>query len=83
MDNKLLQIHYQKNFKKKQIEKFSVNAKSIVSVSFRSKWFLEHFHKISIQFIDENGLYDRVTFKTNNDWTFIKLLYEVEKIKRT
>lgn len=50
-------------------------------MDFNSKSFLEPFHKIFIRFVDENGLYDKKIFKTNNDRTFIELIYELKNKK--
>ena len=78
-DSESINIEYQKNFLEKQTEKFSINLQSIKSVDFSSKSFLEPFHKISIRYTDENGLFDKTTFKTNDDNTFIELIYKLKK----
>ena len=80
-DSESINIEYQKNFLEKQTEKFSINLQSIKSVDFGSKSFLEPFHKISIRYTDENGLFDKTTFKTNDDNTFIELIYKLKKEK--
>ena len=80
-DSESINIEYQKNFLEKQTEKFSINLQSIKSVDFSSKSFLEPFHKISIRYTDENGLFDKTTFKTNDDNTFIELIYKLKKEK--
>lgn len=82
-NSELIKIEYQKNFSKNKIEKITITPKLIKSIKFNSKSFLEPFHIITIKFKDENGLYDKKSFKTNNDEIFIKLLFKlnVEKTK--
>ncbi len=82
-NSELIIIEFQKNFSKNKIKKITIPPKLIKSIDFNSKSFLEPFHIITIKFKDENGLYDKKSFKTNNDEIFIKLLFKlkVEKNK--
>lgn len=73
-DSKSINIEYQKNFSEKQIENTSFNLNTIKSVDFRSKSFLDPFYKISIQYSDENGIFDKTTFKTNDNKTYMELI---------
>jgi hypothetical protein len=81
LENEILLIYFQKNFSKNREDKFSTNYKSLELVKFRSKSFLDPFHIITVRFQDDNGFFDTKSFKTNNDKTFIKLIYELKKEK--
>ena len=80
-DSEFINIEYQRNFSEKQMNKFSISSKSIKSVDFGSKSFFEPFHKVSIRYTDDNGLFDKTTFKTNDDKTFIRLIYKLKVVK--
>lgn len=80
-DSEFINIEYQTNFSEKQKNKFSISTKLLKSVDFSSKTFLEPFHKISIRYTDEDGLFDKTTFKTNDDRTFIELIYKLKIVK--
>ncbi|WP_211272621.1 hypothetical protein, partial [Gelidibacter algens] len=77
-DSESTNIEYQRNFSEQVSDKFSIHSKSIKTLDFSSKSFLEPFHKISIRYVDESGLYDKKTFKTNDDKTFIELIYKLK-----
>lgn len=81
IENESIHIEYQKNFLKDKPNIFTTDSKSIESFEFSSSSFLGSSYSISIKFIDENNLYDKITFKTNNDSYFIDLIYVLKKIK--
>lgn len=77
IENDSLNIQYQKNFSKHKARTFFIDSKSIDSITFSSKSFLDTFHVISIKHINEDGLYNIKTFKTKNDDTFIKIIHHL------
>lgn len=79
IENNLLKIQYHKNFSKKQLNTFFADCKSMESVKFNSKSFLDTFHVISFKYVDKDGLYNKKTLKTNNDKVFIDLLHYLKK----
>jgi uncharacterized protein with PQ loop repeat len=81
LENGILLISFQKNFSKNIEDKIFHNSKSLDLVKFRSKSFLDSFHIITVRFQDENGFYDTKSFKTNDDKTFIELIYKLNKEK--
>ena len=78
IENNSLRIQYQKNFFKNQVITFSTDLKSIESLKFHSRSFLDTFHVISFKYIDKEGLYEKKTFKINNDKTFVELIYKLK-----
>ncbi len=81
IENDSLEIQYQKNFSKKKVNTFLADAKSVESIKFNSKSFLDTFHVISLKYVDKNGLYGKKTFKTNNDNVFIDIIQHLKTIK--
>lgn len=81
IENRSLNIQYQKNFSKGNPNIFSTNTNSIKSYKFFSKSILDSSNSISIKFIDENNLHDKITFKTYNDDYFIDLIYHLKNQK--
>lgn len=77
-DSELIEVECQKGFSKSKTIKFSLISKSIESVDFCSKSFLDSFHSISIRYLNEEGLYEKQTFKSNDDKEFIELIYKLK-----
>ncbi|MAP81296.1 MAG: hypothetical protein CL526_09430 [Aequorivita sp.] len=81
IENETISIQYQENFLKAQPKIFTTNAKSIENFKFSSSSFLGLSYSITINFIDESNLYDKITFQTNNETFFIDLIYQLKEIK--
>jgi hypothetical protein len=81
IENESINIQYQKNFFEGKPNIFSINTNSVKSYKFSSKSILDFSHSISIKFIDENNLYNKITFRTNNDDYFIDVIYLLKKQK--
>jgi len=81
IENESINIQYQKNFFEGKPKIFSSNTNSVKSYKFTSKSILDSSHSISIKFIDENNLHNKITFRTNNDEYFIDKIYQLKKQK--
>jgi hypothetical protein len=81
IENESINIQYQKNFFEDKPYIFSNKTNSIKSYKFSSKSILDSSHSISIRFIDENNLHNKITFRTNNDDYFIDLIYLLKNEK--
>ncbi len=79
IENGSLKIQYQKNFSEKHSSIFITDSKSIESVKFNSKLFLDTFHVISFKYIDNDGLYGKKVFKTNSDKIFIEIIHYLKQ----
>ncbi|WP_178988114.1 hypothetical protein [Winogradskyella schleiferi] len=80
-EDEVFTIEYQKNFSKNKMNTFSINSDSIRSFKFYSKTFLDPFHRVSINYFDDEDYIDEKIFKINNDDKFINLIYELKKEK--
>ena len=78
IESEMLKIEYQKNFSKNKVKIFSDEAKSIESIKFNSKSFLDTFHVISIKYKDNEGLYNVKTFKMCKDKDFTDILHYLQ-----
>ncbi len=78
IEGEMLKIEYQKNFSKHKVKIFSDNTKSIESIKFNSKSFLDTFHVISIKYKDKEGLYNVKTFKMKNNKDFTDILHYLQ-----
>jgi hypothetical protein len=83
IENESINIEYQKNFYEGNPNVFSTTTNSIKSFKFSSKSALDSSHSISIRFIDENNLHNKITFRTNNDDYFIDVIYLLKKYKNS
>lgn len=81
IENESINIQYQKNFFEDKPNIFSNKTNSVKSYKFSSKSILDSSHSISIKFIDENNLHNKITFRTNNDDYFIDLIYLLKNKK--
>lgn len=81
IENESINIQYQKNFFEDKPNIFSIKTNSVKSYKFSSKSILDSSHSISIKFIDENNLHNKITFRTNNDDYFIDLIYILKNEK--
>ncbi|WP_340154972.1 hypothetical protein [uncultured Winogradskyella sp.] len=81
----MFQIEYQKNFYKKQLKTFSINAESITSYKFSSSSDSgsnsnqNTFSSVYLKYTDDDGDTDDKTFKFNNIDEFLKLIFELQK----
>ena len=80
--NNTLEIQYQRNLSKNDLKSFLTDSKTIKSVSFNSKSFLDISHIIAIKYIDEEGLHLKKIFKTNNDGTFTSIIHHLKNEKK-
>ena len=82
IENESINIQYQKNFFEGNQNIFSTSKNSVKSFKFNSKSILDSSHSISIRFIDENNLHNKITFRTNSDDYFIDVIYLLKKHKK-
>lgn len=77
----MLQIQYQRNFKRNQIRTITINPKAVDSLKFESKGFLNSFNIITIRYVKENELYDKITIKIKNEEFFNSILFQLNQKK--
>jgi hypothetical protein len=82
IENESINIQYQKNFFEGNQNIFSTSKNSVKSFKFNSKSILDSSHSISIRFIDEDNLHNKITFRTNSDDYFIDVIYLLKKHKK-
>jgi len=82
LEKETFTINYQKNFYKNEILTCILKPESVSSFSFQTNKFPYTIYGVSIKFLDDDGLYDKITFKIKNDDMFINFISDLNKVKK-